>query len=46
LPFTTLIKVGVPENSLAMLQGVIDLLAVFDDAIWIVDYKTDSVRNF
>ena len=30
----------------ALLQGVVDLLAEFDDEVWIIDYKTDRVSNF
>ncbi|MCL2559962.1 MAG: helicase-exonuclease AddAB subunit AddA [Turicibacter sp.] len=46
LPFTMLIQAGVSEQANAMLQGVIDLLAEFDDEVWIVDYKTDRVKDF
>jgi len=46
LPFTMLIDVGKSEESKAMLQGIVDLLAEFEDEVWIVDYKTDRVQNF
>ena len=46
LPFTTLIQAGMTKQAKAMLQGVIDLLAEFDDEVWIVDYKTDRVTDF
>jgi len=46
LPFTMLFKAGVTDESQAMLQGIVDLLAEFEDEVWIVDYKTDRVRNF
>ena len=34
------------EQSQILLQGVIDLLAEFEDYVWIIDYKTDYVRDF
>ena len=46
LPFTMLIQAGTNKQAKAMLQGIIDLLAEFDDEVWIVDYKTDQVVNF
>lgn len=46
LPFTMLFQDGIHDQSLAMLQGVIDLLAEVNDEIWIVDYKTDKIVNF
>jgi len=46
LPFTLLFDAGMVETAKAMLQGVIDLLAEFENEVWIVDYKTDQVRNF
>ena len=46
LPFTMLFKAGEHPDGHAMLQGVVDLLAAFDDEVWIVDYKTDKIRNF
>ena len=46
LPFTMLIQAGKSEIAKAMLQGVIDMLVVFDEEVWIVDYKTDYVGHF
>ncbi len=46
VPFMTLVKVSEHEQSQILLQGVIDLLAEFDDHVWIIDYKTDYVRDF
>ena len=46
LPFTMLFNATDMEVAKAMLQGVIDLLAEFDEEVWIVDYKTDKVANF
>ena len=46
VPFMTLIRVGEVEQSNVLLQGVIDLLAEFGDRVYIVDYKTDFVKNF
>ena len=46
VPFMTLVKVSEHEQSQILLQGVIDLLAEFDDDVWIIDYKTDYVRDF
>ncbi len=42
----TLVKVDDHEQSEILLQGVIDLLAEFEDEVYIVDYKTDYVRGF
>lgn len=42
----TLVKVADHEQSQILLQGVIDLLAEFEDHVWIIDYKTDYVRDF
>ena len=46
LPFTHAFDAGTVEKSKAILQGVIDLLAEFENEVWIVDYKTDKVGNF
>lgn len=46
LPFTMLFDAHEITVAKAMLQGVIDLLVEFDNEVWIVDYKTDRVRNF
>jgi len=46
LPFTLLFNAGTVDTAKALLQGVIDLLAEFEDVVWIVDYKTDKVDNF
>jgi len=46
LPFTMLIEVGTVAAAKALLQGVVDLLAEFENEVWIVDYKTDKVGNF
>lgn len=46
VPFMTLVPVGETPNSKALLQGVIDLLAQFSDKVYIVDYKTDYVKDF
>lgn len=46
VPFMTLVKVADHEQSQILLQGVIDLLAEFEDHVWIIDYKTDYVRDF
>jgi len=46
LPFTMLFTEQSDVSVKPMLQGVIDLLAVFDDEVWIIDYKTDKVKNF
>ena len=46
LPFTMMFSAGESESAQALLQGVIDLLAEFEDVVWIVDYKTDQVENF
>lgn len=45
LPFTMLIPVEAAQAKV-MLQGVVDLLAEFEDEVWIVDYKTDCVKDF
>ena len=42
----TLVKIADHEQSQILLQGVIDLLAEFDDEVFIIDYKTDYVFNF
>ena len=46
VPFMTLVKVDEHEQSQILLQGVIDLLAEFEDEVYIVDYKTDYIRDF
>jgi ATP-dependent helicase/nuclease subunit A len=46
LPFTMLFNAGTAREAKALLQGVIDLLAEFEDEVWIVDYKTDKVGHF
>ncbi len=46
VPFMTLVKIADHEQSQILLQGVIDLLAEFDDHVWIIDYKTDYVLDF
>jgi len=46
LPFTMLFVAGKRVESNAMLQGIVDLLAEFENEVWIVDYKTDRIRNF
>ncbi len=46
VPFMTLVKIADHEQSQILLQGVIDLLAEFDDEVFIIDYKTDYVFNF
>ena len=46
MPFTTLIQAGEAQEAKAMLQGVIDLLAEFEEEVWIVVYKTDRVADF
>ncbi|MGL4374110.1 MAG: 3'-5' exonuclease, partial [Turicibacter sp.] len=46
VPFMTLIQLKKQDQSKILLQGVIDLLAEFDSEVWIVDYKTDYVKNF
>lgn len=46
VPFMTLVQVAEHEQSQILLQGVIDLLAEFEDHVWIIDYKTDYVRDF
>lgn len=46
VPFMTLVKVEEHEQSHILLQGVIDLLAEFEDEVYIIDYKTDYVRDF
>ena len=47
LPFTLMFNAStVDQEAKALLQGVVDLLAEFDDEVWIVDYKTDRVDNF
>jgi len=46
LPFTMLFDAGTVEETKALLQGVIDLLAEFENEVWIIDYKTDKVGNF
>ena len=46
LPFTHVFNAGTIEAAKALLQGVIDLLAEFENEVWIVDYKTDKVDNF
>ena len=46
LPFTLLFDAGTIHGAKAMLQGVIDLLAEFENEVWIVDYKTDQINNF
>ena len=45
-PFMTLVKVDEDEASQILLQGVIDLLAEFAAEVWIIDYKTDYVKDF
>lgn len=42
----TLVKMDEHEQSQILLQGVIDLLAEFEDEVYIVDYKTDYIRDF
>ena len=46
VPFMTLIQLNEQEQSQVLLQGVIDLLAEYEDEVWIVDYKTDYVDDF
>lgn len=46
VPFMTLVKVGESDQSNVLLQGVIDLLAEFESDVYIVDYKTDYVKDF
>lgn len=46
VPFMTLVQVDDHEQSQILLQGVIDLLAEFEDEVYIIDYKTDYVRDF
>ena len=46
LPFMSLVQVGESEASRTLLQGVIDLLVEFEEEVWVVDYKTDFVKNF
>ena len=46
VPFMTLIQLEDHEQSQILLQGVIDLLAEFEDEVYIVDYKTDYIRDF
>jgi len=46
VPFMTLVQVGNSQQSNALLQGVIDLLAQFPEKVDIVDYKTDHVKDF
>ncbi|MCL1951042.1 MAG: helicase-exonuclease AddAB subunit AddA [Turicibacter sp.] len=46
VPFMTLVNVGESKQSTVLLQGVIDLLAEFEDEVFIVDYKTDYVKDF
>jgi len=46
VPFMTLVKLKDHEQSEILLQGVIDLLAEFEDHVWIIDYKTDFVKSF
>ena len=46
LPFTMLFEAGSAAESKAMLQGIVDLLAEFEQEVWIIDYKTDQVVNF
>jgi len=46
LPFTMLFDARKNEHAKALLQGIIDLLAEFETEVWIVDYKTDKVRDF
>ena len=45
LPFMTLVKTAGEEGE-ALLQGVIDLLAIFESEVWILDYKTDYIQDF
>ena len=42
----TLIQLTEDKGSQVLLQGVIDLLAEFEDEVLIIDYKTDYVRDF
>lgn len=49
-PFTTLIDAsaiypGYPYSDDVLVQGVIDLLAIFKDRIFLIDFKTDSIRD-
>ncbi len=46
VPFMTLIQLTEDKGSQVLLQGVIDLLAEFEDEVLIIDYKTDYVRDF
>jgi len=49
LPFTMLFNAGETGETIqskAMLQGIVDLLAEFEEEVWIVDYKTDQVNHF
>lgn len=46
VPFMTLVQVDEHEQSDILLQGVLDLLAEFENEVWIVDYKTDYVKDF
>lgn len=46
VPFMTLVQLEEHEQSQILLQGVIDLLAEFEDEVYIVDYKTDYIRDF
>lgn len=46
VPFMTLVKVDEHEQSEILLQGVIDLLAEFEDEVYIIDYKTDYIKDF
>ena len=45
-PFMTLVSLDDHQQAQVLLQGVIDLLAEFEDEVWIIDYKTDYVKDF